>query len=184
MLGRLFSSFTVYAHIIFGIASELFISALLLADYSKEGGDHSAFLVYRKIALILGPLTLLSAVIVASTYVPEALWITVNIRQRLPMFGLSVLAFLLGYLMLYIGRSRAAVVAIVFQYLFAMYAYGSSHMPYIVYPDYTIYNGITNHAMFVSLVIGYIIGSAIMAPIFIWFWRLFLKDKRYIQGEK
>ncbi|WP_175488369.1 hypothetical protein [Alteribacillus bidgolensis] len=56
-------------------------------------------------------------------------------------------------------------------------------MPYFLYPDLTIFNTFTNETMYKSLLVGYIVGMAILIPIFIGFWRLFLKDKRYLTNE-
>lgn len=187
-LGRLFSTPTTYAHLLFGLATELFLSALLLADYSSEAEDGSAYRIYRRAAVGLGPVAMGAAVLTTFTMAPEAQWIVVHIKEQALWFGLSFAAFLAGYSALWWngrngqrGRPRASVLLMVLQYALASFAYGSAHMPYIVYPDFTVYDGFTSPAMFRSLVLGYAVGIAMFVPIFIWFWRLFMKDKRYLK---
>ncbi|WP_438445807.1 cytochrome d ubiquinol oxidase subunit II [Gorillibacterium sp. sgz5001074] len=187
-LGRLFSTPTTYAHLFFGLATELFLSALLLADYSVEAEDRSAYAVYRRAAVTLGPTAICAAVLTTFTMAPEAQWIVRGIREQAVWFGLSLAAFAVGYSALWWkgqdgrqGRPRVSVLCIVVQYALASFAYGSAHMPYIVYPDFTVYEGFTNPAMFRSLAAGYAVGIAFLVPLFVWFWRLFMKDKRYLK---
>jgi cytochrome bd ubiquinol oxidase subunit II len=187
-LGRLFSAPTTYAHLLFGLATELFLSALLLADYSVEAEDRSAYKVYRGAAVALGPAAIAAAVLTTLTMAPEAQWIVERFKDHAFWFGLSITAFAVGYSALWWhdksgrqGQPRISVICTVLQYGLASYAYGSSHMPYIVYPDFTVYDGFTNTYMFRSLVIGYAVCFALFVPLFIWFWRLFMKDKRYLK---
>ena len=39
---------SVYLYMLFGLASELFLSALFLADYSREANDTEAYAMYRE----------------------------------------------------------------------------------------------------------------------------------------
>jgi cytochrome d ubiquinol oxidase subunit II len=199
---KLLSSPTEYAHLAFGFATELFLSALFLADYAREAEDESSYATYRRAALLLGPATLMTALLVTYTMAPEAGWIVANIRGQALWFGLSTAAFALGYSALFwpaagkgggngsgeaakgrVGRPRAAVVLVVAQYALASYAYGAAHQPFIAYPFVTVQSGFTNAFMFRSLLIGYSLGAVVLVPAFIWFWRLFLKDKRYLRQE-
>lgn len=70
------------------------------------------------------------------------------------------------------------------QYALASYAYGRAHLPYIIYPNVTIQNGFTDPASFRALFVSYIVGFVILFPGFIYFWRLFMKDERYIKNEQ
>lgn len=187
-LGRLFSTPTTYAHLLFGLTTELFLSALLLADYSTEAEDRSAYRVYRRAAIALGPTAIGAALLTTFTMSPEASWIVENLWEQRLWFGLSLAAFAVGYSALWWkqgngrqGRPRVSVLCIVLQYALASFAYGSAHMPYIVYPSFTVYDGFTSPAMFWSLVAGYAVGIGLLVPLFIWFWRLFMKDKRYLK---
>jgi cytochrome bd ubiquinol oxidase subunit II len=190
LLGKLLTSFSFYAFAGFGIASTLFLSSLLLADYSRSADDDEAFLTYRLDAVIIGPISLLMAFLVLLTMDFEANWMLENLLQYRNWLLISVSFFLIGYGSLWIKRKgrigipRLAVIAIVLQYLFASYAYGNAHLPYIVYPNVTIASGFTHPAMFKALFITYLVGFAILLPGFIYFWRLFMTDKRYVKQKE
>jgi cytochrome bd ubiquinol oxidase subunit II len=188
---KLLLSPTEYAHIGFGLTTELFLSALFLADYAREAEDEGTYRVYRRIAINFGPTNVVMALLTVLTFAPEASWIAQNIQDQWLWFSFSLAAFAFGYSTLWWsnengkipGRPRIAVIAVVIQYALASFAYGSAHMPYIVYPYMTVDQGFTNEIMFRSLLVGYTIGTAILLPAFIWFWRLFMKDKRYLKQE-
>jgi cytochrome d ubiquinol oxidase subunit II len=121
---------------------------------------------------------------------PEAEWMVVRMREQILWFILSFLAFIFAYTALWkknaqgeLGRPRQAFVWTAIQYTLASMGYGAAHMPYLVYPHLTIEQGFTNPTMFHSLLIGYTVSTLILLPVFVWFWRLFLKDKRYIKDE-
>ncbi|MCA0972470.1 cytochrome d ubiquinol oxidase subunit II [Halobacillus litoralis] len=180
---------TLYMHVAFGLSTELFISAVFLMDYAKEAENWKAYHTFRKHATWLGPVSILIAVLTIGTFPEEAQWIVENIEANWLWFGLSVVFFLIGYGALFIKRSngqrgfaRLAVVAIIIQYGLAIYAYGSAHLPYLVYPDLTVEEGFTN-ANFYMMLIVYAVGFGILIPGFILFWKLFLKDRRYLKQE-
>lgn len=185
--GRLFTRPTEYSHLGFGLASELFLSAIFLADYAREGGDEPTSRVYRRHALTFGPIAIGFGALAVITMEPEARWIVERIQERWPLFLVSMIVFIISYLLLAwprrdgrVGYLRAAVIGVVLQYAIASLAYGLAHMPYIVYPMMTVYEGATNPAMFWSLLVGYTVMAALLFPVFVLFWRLFLKDKRYV----
>ncbi|ERN51215.1 MULTISPECIES: cytochrome d ubiquinol oxidase subunit II [Alkalihalophilus] len=190
LVNQLFTSPTFYTHLGFGISTELFLSSLLLSDYAREANSEETYHVYRKNAIILGPITLAFAVAAIFTLIPEAFWMFENMANEWLLFSLSLLAFSIGYSALWwpskkvsVGQPRAAVLLIAAQFGLASFAYGSAHMPYFLYPDVTIYDAFTNDTMFGLLLIGYGVGMAVLVPIFIFFWRLFMKDKRYLKQE-
>jgi cytochrome d ubiquinol oxidase subunit II len=188
---KLMTSPTEAAHLGFGITTELFLSALFLADYSRESNDEQAYQTYRKAAIALGPTTLAMALLTTYTFVPEARWIVSRLSEQWGWFTLSVASFAIGYTALWwkdpkdrVGFIRVAVLAIVMQYGFASIGYGSAHMPYLIYPILTVEDAFTSSTMFNALLVGYAIGIALLIPLFIWFWRLFLKDKSYLVQER
>ncbi|MFD1019992.1 cytochrome d ubiquinol oxidase subunit II [Thalassobacillus hwangdonensis] len=190
LYGKLLTSFTTYSHILFGLCTELFLSALFLADYAHASGDKTATATYRKHAIWLGPITIVIAVITLFTLVPEASWFLDNVKANSYGFGMSFILFVLGYLALFLkdssgnrGLFRYAVVFVILQYGFAIYAYGSAHLPYMIYPHLTANAGFTNPSMFYSLLVAYGVGLTILVPAFIFFWRLFLKDERYLKQD-
>jgi cytochrome d ubiquinol oxidase subunit II len=188
LFGKLMTSPTEYAHLGFGLSSELFLSSLFLADYSREAEDERSYRVYRNAAIAIGPTTLAMGVLTTFTFVPEAQWMVTNLAKEWGWFVLSVAAFAIGYTALWwkdprgrTGFARVAVLSIVAQYAFASIGYGRAHMPYLIHPILTVEEGFTSPQMFNALLIGYIVGIGVLIPVFVWFWRLFLKDKAYLR---
>jgi len=189
----LFTSPNIYAFIGFAISSTLFLSSLLLADYSNVADELEAYRVYRRDALILGPISLLMAFLIMLTLRVEANWLYTNMLNYIPFLIGSVLLFIVAGAALFIpsgkhkrriGRPRLAVIAVTIQYLLASYAYGRSHLPYMIYPDVTIESGFTHPNTFRALFVTYIVGFLILFPGFIYFWKLFMKDKRYLKQNE
>ncbi|MBT2686297.1 cytochrome d ubiquinol oxidase subunit II [Bacillus sp. ISL-37] len=192
-LGKLFTSPNVYAFIGFAVASTLFLSSLLLADYSKASDELQAYHVYRRDALIMGPISLIMAFAIMLTLRNEAAWIYDKMMDDLSILILSVILFLIGGLALILpsvnnkslrGIPRLAVILITFQYLAASYVYGKAHLPYIVYPEVTIQSAFTDPNSFRAVFTTYIVGFLILFPGFIYFWSLFMQDKRYLRQKK
>ncbi|RFU60570.1 cytochrome d ubiquinol oxidase subunit II [Peribacillus glennii] len=192
-LGKLFTSPNEYAFIGFAISSTLFLSSLLLSDYSKVSNEPEAYKVYRKDAMIAGPISLVMAILIMLTLRTEANWIYDKMMDDLPLLIASICFFLVGGVALYLpfftkhnvtGMPRAAVVAITIQYLIASYVYGKAHLPYMVYPNVTIESGFTDPNSFRAVFATYIAGFAILFPGFVYFWKMFMKDSRYLQKKQ
>ncbi|SDX49643.1 cytochrome bd-I ubiquinol oxidase subunit 2 apoprotein [Marininema mesophilum] len=189
---KLLTSPITYAYLAFGLTSELFLSAAFLADYSREADDDEAYAVFRRFALLFGPLSLLIGVVAVPLMGAEASWLRLNIEENRWWFFASAVIFFIGYSAYWWptkrkdhkkGVPRAAFTAFILQFFLASAAYGMSHLPYLLYPTYTLEESVTNHNTFVSLLYSYGIGLAILVPGFYLFWRLFLKDKRYLSQE-
>ncbi|MEH7548202.1 MULTISPECIES: cytochrome d ubiquinol oxidase subunit II [Bacillaceae] len=191
-LAGLFSSPNEYAFFGFAISSTLFLSSLLLADYSKASEEFDAYNAYRRDALFIGPISLLMAFLIMITLKSEAAWIYNKMMNDLPFLYLSLAFFLIGGVGLLLpsnkskikGWPRLSVIAITIQYLLASYVYGKAHLPYIVYPKVTIHSAFTDPNSFRAIFITYIVGFAILFPGFIYFWSLFMNDKRYLKQIK
>jgi cytochrome bd ubiquinol oxidase subunit II len=192
-LYRLFTSPNVYAFIGFAISSTLFLSSLLLADYSKASNEMKAYQVYLRDGKILGPISLLMAFLIILTLPSEAEWLYNRMMDDLPLLLLSVSFFLIIGIGLYApspfqkgvkGMPRLSVIAVTIQYLIASYVYGKAHLPYIVYPNVTIHSAFTDPNSFRAVFITYIIGFAILFPGFIYFWSIFMNDKRYLRQKQ
>ena len=192
-LYRLFTSPNVYAFIGFAISSTLFLSSLLLADYSKASNEMKAYQVYLRDGKILGPISLLMAFLIMLTLPNEAEWLYNRMMDDLPLLLLSVGFFLIIGIGLYApspfqkgvkGMPRLSVIAVTIQYLIASYVYGKAHLPYIVYPNVTIHSAFTDPNSFRAVFITYIIGFAILFPGFIYFWSIFMNDKRYLRQKQ
>ena len=189
---RLFTSPNEYAFVGFGISSTLFLSSLLLADYSKASSEMEAYKVYLRDASILGPVSLLMAFFIMTTLRTEVPWLFNRMMDDLPLLLLSVVFFLIGGIGLFSrdffnksirGMPRLAMVSVTIQYFIASYVYGKAHLPYIVYPDINIHDAFTDPNSFRALFITYIFGFAILFPGFVYFWSLFMNDKRYLRQK-
>jgi cytochrome bd ubiquinol oxidase subunit II len=189
LLGKLLTSPSGIAYAFFAISSTFFLSSLLLADYSRVADDKDAYRIYRRDAILNGPVSFMSAIFVLAAMKNEAGWLYNNLFFYIGWMAASVVAFIIGYSALWWppkkgtmkGRPRIAVVGVVLQYLLASYAYGNAHLPYIVYPHVTIQSAFTHPNTFRALFASYIVGFAILTPGFIFFWRMFMKDKRYVK---
>lgn len=191
-LGKLLTSPHVIAYIMLAVTSTLFLSSLLLADYSFVSGEMHAFEIYRKDAILLGPITLLMAVLTFQTMHLEAGWLYERLFAYIPWLVASVLCFFIGYVSLLLPQRkrfvlhlpRISVISVIVQYLLASYAYGAAHLPYIVYPSVTIQSGFTHPETFRALFVSYIVGFAVLIPGFIYFWRMFMKDQSYLRQKQ
>ena len=187
LYGKLLSSPVIYCYMLFGLTSELFLSSLFLADFAREQGSEDAYRIYRRNAIILGPATLVTAIIALVVMDPETHWLMQGLIKQFTWFTVSIVLFIIGYSSLWwtnkkydtLGYPRIAVLAVVAQYAFASYAYGVAHLPYIIYPDVTVFTSFTTVETFYALLILYAIGIAILLPGFIFFWNLFLKDRTF-----
>jgi cytochrome d ubiquinol oxidase subunit II len=191
LFGKLLTSPSIYWYILFGLTSELFLSALFLADFSREQGSEETYQVYRRNAIVLGPATLVTAVIALVTMEPEADWLLDNLIKQFPLFAISIGLFVIGYSALWatnrsrnsLGFPRLAVLAVIAQYGVASYAYGVAHLPYLVFPNITVFNSFTKLETFYNLLVLYAIGIAILLPGFVFFWNLFLKDRSFARNK-
>jgi cytochrome d ubiquinol oxidase subunit II len=174
------------------ITSTLFLSSLLLSDYSYVSNEEQAFEIYRRDAILMGPVTLLMALLTFQSMRLEAAWLYEKLFQFLPWLVASALFFFLSYVLLLLPQRlklgihlpRLAVISAIIQYLLASYAYGAAHLPYIVYPYVTIESGFTDPNTFHALFVSYLVGFAILIPGFVYFWRMFMKDENYLRQKQ
>lgn len=192
-MSKIFSSPNAYSFIGFAILSTLFLSSLLLADVSNVAEEQDAYRAYRKSALITGPISLLFAVCIMVTMRNEANWLYSGMMNDFTWIIASFITFVIAGIALFlpnksfgqnIGKPRLALVAIGIQYFLASYAYGRAHLPYMIYPDVTVMSGFTEPATFRALFATYIVAFIILFPGFFFFWKMFMRDKRYIRQEE
>jgi cytochrome bd ubiquinol oxidase subunit II len=192
-LNTLFTSPNAFAFIAFGITSTLFLSSLLLADYSKASDEMEAYRVYLRDGRIMGPISLIMAILIMLTLKKEVPWLYDRMMEDLPLLLLSIGFFLIVGIGLFFsnpfkkgvkGMPRLSVIAVLGQYLIASYVYGKAHLPYILYPEVTIESAFTDPNSFRAVFITYIVGFAILFPGFIYFWSLFMNDKRYLRQKR
>src|SRR5690606_4227830 len=101
------------------------------------------------------------------------------------MFAISFVLWALTVWFIWKRRNyTTAVWLLIGQFAFAFYGYGIAHYPYLLYPHLSIYEGFTNQAMAISLVVVFVLGLALLIPSLYLLVRFFLFDKDYIQGNK
>lgn len=183
--GALFSSFYSWTVVILALVSVLYISAYFLAFYARTAKDEKAFEVLRKYALNWSLPTILASVLVffaLKHHNPSHFERMLNLSW---MFSLSFLFFLGAvYLMWKKQRLGLAFIFVMLQFATAFFGYGASHMPYLLYPYLTIYDGFTNESMAIALITAFIGGLCLLIPSLYLLMRLFLFDNQYVQGKK
>ncbi|BDG48606.1 MULTISPECIES: cytochrome d ubiquinol oxidase subunit II [Parageobacillus] len=181
---ELFVSPLTWSIVLLSITSVLYISATFLTYYANEAGDMKARELLRKYALSWSGPTILSALLIIYQlrhHNPEHYSNMFNIAW---MFIVSFVFFVITiYLLWKKKRYGWAFVSLVMQYAFAFYAYGVSHYPYLLYPYLTIYDGFTNKAMAISLIIAFIAGFFLLIPSLYLLLKLFLFNKKYVKGQ-
>jgi cytochrome d ubiquinol oxidase subunit II len=185
-LGALVTSPTTYAYLVFGLSAGLFVSATFLADYARTAGSEPAYLAFRGRALRAGPVAI-AAGAAALFIVPSAPWLQARLALEWPWFLASLAAFLAAISALSWrnpdapspGRPRWAVLLVALQLGLADIGYGAAHAPYLLFPQVLTADAFTGQTMFAALLAVVVAGLAVMAPAFVWLWRLFVIDPRY-----
>ena len=180
----LFTSPLTWSIVVLALVAVLYISAVFLTWYARKAGDKQATELLRKYALIWSLPTIITAtgIIVELRVHNEAHF--ASLLDLWWMFALSFLLFLGTVLLLWKRRNYGlAFILLVGQFFLAFSAYGISHYPYLLYPYLTIYDGFTNEAMAIALIIAFLAGFALLLPSLYLVMRLFLFDKDYVQGK-
>lgn len=181
----LFTSFYSWTVIILAIVSVLYISACFLTYYAHKAGDTEAFDILRKYALSWSLPTILASFLVFLS-ISHHNWEHFSRMLDLSwMFILSSLFFLGAvYLIWKKQRLGLSFIFVMLQYAFAFYGYGAAHLPYLLYPYLSIYDGFTNEAMAIALIITFVAGLLLLIPSLILLMRLFVFSNQYVQGKK
>ncbi|MEK4520776.1 cytochrome d ubiquinol oxidase subunit II [Psychrobacillus sp. FSL W7-1493] len=181
----LFKSPLTWAIVALSLTSVLYISAVFLTWYANKAGDAKATHLMRKYALIWSFPTIITAggiIVELRSHNVEHYNNMLNIWWA---FGLSFLMFL-GTVWLLWKKSKYGLAfgLLAGQFLIAFFAYGFSHLPYLLYPYLTINDSFTNEAMAISLIIAFILGLALLIPSLYLLLKLFLFNKDYVKGKK
>ncbi len=181
----LFTSPLTWSIVLLSITAVLYISAVFLTWYSHKAQDQSATSLMRTYALVWAfPLIVTATGIIVElrTHNPEHFSRMMDLWW---MFVLSFLLFLGTFYCVWQKKSYGlALVLLVGQFLIAFSAYGISHYPFLLYPYLSIYDGFTNKAMAISLVIAFIAGLGLLLPSIYMLLKLFLFNKEYIEGKR
>lgn len=180
----LFTSPLTWSIVFLSLTAVLYISSVFLTWYANKAKDETATNLMRTYALCW-----------AAPLILTATGIIVELRSHNPehygrlmdlwwLFGLSLVLFVGTVYFIWKRRFYSiAVGLLISQFLLAFFAYGISHYPYLLYPFLTIYDGFTNKAMAISLIIAFIAGLFLLIPSLILLLRLFLFNKNYVEGK-
>lgn len=167
------------------IVAVLYISAVFLTWYASKAGDIGASNLMRKYSLIwAAPLAITALGIIYELKGHNEIRFQ-NMVDVAWMFVISgVLFFITVWLLWKKKKYGLAVVLLFSQFGFAFFAYGISHYPYLLYPYLTIYDGFTNEAMAIALVVAFVLGLCLLLPSLYLLFKLFLFNKDYVTGKR
>jgi cytochrome bd ubiquinol oxidase subunit II len=182
---RLFMSPYSWSVVFLALVSILYISASFLTFYADRARDIPAREQLRRYALFWSGPTILASLLVfwgLSRHNPE------HFRNAIAhwwMFAASFLCFCAAVWLVW-KRKRLGLsfILVMFQFAFAFFGYGSSHLPYLLYPYITVHSALTHSSMGWALVIAFIAGLLLLIPslgLLLW---LFLFNAKYVRGEK
>ncbi|WP_100406139.1 cytochrome d ubiquinol oxidase subunit II [Bacillus solitudinis] len=181
----LFSSFYSWTVVILAIVSVLYISACFLTYYAYKARDMNAFGILRGYALFWSFPTILASILVffaLNQHNPIHFERMVGLSW---LFSLSFLFFLGAvYLIWKKEKLGLAFVLVMLQFAAAFFGYGASHLPYLLYPYLTIYDGFTNETMAIALIAAFLAGLLLLIPSLYLLMRLFLFNNNYVQGKE
>ena len=171
--------------VVLSVMAVLYISAVFLTWYSKAAGDIVASDMMRNYALIWAAPLMLSALGVIIELRSTRNWHFENMIDLSWMFAISGILFLATVWLLW-GKVRygLATILMIIQFAVAFFAYGISHLPYILYPYISVYDNFTNHAMAIALVVVFIAGLVLLIPSLYLVFKLFVFNKDYVSGKK
>jgi cytochrome bd ubiquinol oxidase subunit II len=185
LYGELFSSLYSWGVVILAVVSVLFISAAFLTYYAARAKDNEAFSLLRKYALTWAFPSIIMGMIVFALLEQRNPEHFASMLDYWWMFGISFLAFLTATWLIWKKKNLGiAFIMVMIQYFAAFFAYGASHLPYLLYPHLTIYDGFTNQAMATALIIAFIAGLFLLIPSLYLLMRLFLFDAEYVEGRR
>lgn len=182
---HLFTSTLTWSIFVLAIAAVLYISAVFLTWYAHKAKDEEATKLLRKYALIWTvplAITVIGIMVETQKHNPEHYARMVDVWY---LFAISAIMFLATVWLIWQNKKYGmALFLLVGQFMFAFYAYGVSHYPYLLYPYLTLYDSFTNEAMAVALVIAFIAGLCLLIPSIYLVLKLFLFDKDYVRGKE
>lgn len=182
---RLFTSPYSWSVVLLAIVSVLFISASFLTYYAARAGDEGAFRLLRRFALFWSTPTILASFLVFLSLREHNLGHFEKALDLWWMFGLSLLFFMGALWLIYKKRCLGtAFLLVMFQFFFAFFGYGASHLPYILDPFVTLHTGSTSETVGEALVMVFIAGLLLLLPSLYLLMRLFLFDADYVKGKK
>ncbi|SER74853.1 cytochrome d ubiquinol oxidase subunit II [Salipaludibacillus aurantiacus] len=185
LYGELFGSLYSWGVVLLAIVSVLFISASFLTYYASRAKDRNALALLRKYALIWSFPSIGMGVVVFLLLSQRNAEHFQNMVDIWWVFALSLAAFAAATYLIWQKKALGvAFIMVMIQYFLAFFGYGASHLPYLLYPYLTIYDGFTNETMAIALIAAFIGGLAMLIPSLYLLMKLFLFDADYIEGKK
>ncbi|MFF2877816.1 cytochrome d ubiquinol oxidase subunit II [Gottfriedia sp. NPDC057991] len=183
---NLLTSIYSWSVVIIAIISVLYISATFLTYYASKAKDESALAILRQYALFWTVPTILSSFLIFVGLRDNNVRFYENIVNHYWwMFLLSLICFLIASSLILLKRNYGtAFIFVMLQFFFAFFGYGAAHLPYILDPYITIYNGYTNQTSGTMLVTVFVLGLLLLVPSLLFLFKLFLFDAEYVQGKK
>lgn len=180
----LFSPYS-WTVVFLALVSILFISASFLTYYAEKAQDIDAREQLRRYALAWSAPTILASFLVfwgLSMHNPQHFAKAIDYGW---MFGASLLCFLVAVYFIWKRRYYGtAFIFVMFQFAFAFFGYGVSHMPYLLYPYISITEAVTHESTGWALIIAFIAGLLLLVPSLLLLLWLFLFNAKYVRGEK
>ncbi|WP_100400636.1 cytochrome d ubiquinol oxidase subunit II [Bacillus sp. FJAT-44742] len=181
----LLTSWLPWSLVSLAMVSVLFISSSFLAFYSWKAAEGKAYRLFRKYTLLWAfPVMLASLFVVfaISRHSPVRFQILADLSW---IFMISFFFFCGAVFLIWKSRKPGlAFVCVMTQYFTSWFGYGASHLPYLLYPHLTIYDGVVNDSMAFSLLLAFAGGMVLLIPSLLLLMRLFLFDTEYVQGKK
>lgn len=181
----LFTSPLTWSIVLLSITAVLYISSVFLTWYTHKAQDQTALGLMRIYALIWAfPMIITATGIIVElrTHNPEHY---VRLLDLWWMFAISLFLFLGTFYLILKKKSYGLALGLLAgQFFVAFSAYGASHYPFLLYPFLSIYDGFTNKAMAISLVVAFIAGLGLLLPSIYLLLRLFLFNKDYVEGRR
>ncbi|QKS70714.1 cytochrome d ubiquinol oxidase subunit II [Paenalkalicoccus suaedae] len=185
LYGELFSSPYSWGVVILAIVSVLFISASFLTYYASRAKDEKALELLRRYALTWAAPSIIMGMIVFYLLGEQNPTHFASMLDLWWMFAISFVAFAVATFFIWKRRNYGtAFILVCVQFFAAFFAYGASHLPYLLYPYLTIYDGFTNETMAIALIAAFIAGLLLLLPSLYLLMRLFLFDADYVEGRK
>ncbi|UOQ43212.1 cytochrome d ubiquinol oxidase subunit II [Halobacillus salinarum] len=185
LYGELLTSPYSWSVVFLAIVSVLYISSMFLTYYAHRAGDEPALNLVRKYALFWSSPTIIASL---TTFIALSQQNPAHYQRAIELwwvFGISVAFFMIAVLLVYRGKYYGwSFIAVMFQFFFAFFGYGVSHLPYLLHPQVTLSSGVTNDTMGAALVIVFIAGLLLLIPSLVLLMRMFLFDADYVKGKK
>lgn len=182
---ELFTSPYSWTVVFLALVSVLYISASFLVFYARKAEDEKAHKLFRKYSLFWSGPTILAGILVFLALSRHNAVHFQNMVDLAWMFLLSLACFLGAvYLTWWRKAPGWSFILVMLQFAFAFFGYGTSHLPYLLYPYITLQSGLTQPEMGWTLVISFIAGLFLLVPSLILLLRLFLFNARYTRGEE